>query len=839
MDVDFKKDEELEQLLKELNNLKQNDYEFHDNLKPVYSTGKGLTRETVEEISEIKKEPDWMRRARLKALEVFQSKPVPTWGPDLSGIDWENTSYYNRPDERRVNDWNEVPDQIKETFQKLGIPEIEQKYLAGSVAQYDSEGVYHNLKKVWEDKGVVFMDLDSAIQRYPDLVKDYYCKAVPITDNKFAALNGAVWSGGSFLYVPKGVQIDMPLQTYFRMNGEATGQFEHTIVVADEGSKVHYVEGCLPADEIVSRGDTFTPISTVNLLDSVMTHSGRKSQVTRTFIHPYEGRMLTVTPLSMGNAFRLTVEHPVLAVRRSDVDACAPRNGKMKRLSDGRLPACKPDFIRADELKEGDFIVYVAPTETTDDPSINEPVLRLIGLYAAAGSLHTDQASGIREVSFRYGRPGIAKTLDMETANLIEFLGGEAIIARLDNGLTTVSSKSGDLISLLNDLVREVGNGKKFSERIMLLPPQKQKLIIDQYHGAVSAFKGRDRSLPSVVRFSAAGETMAFQLQEMLARIGTFATITPGRVKNRAIHDTDGGSKAQYVVQYRENRQFSEVRRSGNIFFVPIKNITSEDYNDLVYNLEVSGENTYLAKGFAVHNCTAPRYDRDSLHSAIVEIYVKKNARARYTSVQNWSKSVYNMPTKRSWVDENAQMEWVGGSLGSKVTMLYPSSYLRGAHSSASNLNIALAGAGTYKDTGAKALHFAPYTSSRIVAKSISIEDGKAIYRGLLRMNKGAVHSKSKVQCDALLINDQSSSLTFPHDEIYEPTATFSHEASVGKIGTEELTYLRSRGLSEDEASSMIVLGFLDDVMKEIPMEFAVEMNRLIKLEMSKFGAVG
>lgn len=480
MEVDYRKDEELENLLKELKNIKQNDYEFHDNVKPIYTTGKGLTRSTVEEISEIKREPEWMRRLRLKALEIFQSKPVPTWGPDLSGIDWENTSYYNRPDERRVNDWDEVPDQIKQTFQKLGIPEIEQKYLAGSVAQYDSEGVYHNLKKVWEDKGVVFMDLDSAVQKYPDLVKEYYCKAVPVTDNKFAALNGAVWSGGSFLYVPRGVQIDMPLQTYFRMNGEATGQFEHTIVIADEGSKVHYIEGC-----------------------------------------------------------------------------------------------------------------------------------------------------------------------------------------------------------------------------------------------------------------------------------------------------------------------------------------------------------------------TAPRYDKDSLHSAIVEIYVKKNAKARYTSVQNWSKSVYNMPTKRAWVDEHAQMEWVGGSLGSKVTMLYPSSYLRGAYATASNLNIALAGAGTYKDTGAKALHFAPYTSSRIVAKSISIEDGKAVYRGLLRVNKGAVNSKSKVQCDALLINDESSSFTYPHDEIYEPTATFSHEASVGKIGTEELTYLRSRGLSEDEASSMIVLGFLDDVMREIPMEFAVEMNRLIKLEMSKYGAVG
>ena len=482
MEAEYEKDAEMEKLIEDLktSRAKQEDWEFHDPERSVYSTGRGLNKNVVEEISEIKKEPDWMRRLRLRSLEIFLSKPVPTWGPDLSGIEWDNIKYYTRPGEETTNDWDEVPDQIKNTFEKLGIPEMEQKYLAGSVAQYDSEGVYHNLRKVWEDKGVLFMDLDSAVQKYPDLVKEYMCKAVPPSDNKFAALNGAVWSGGSFLYVPPNVQIDMPLQTYFRMNGEATGQFEHTIVVADEGSKVHYIEGC-----------------------------------------------------------------------------------------------------------------------------------------------------------------------------------------------------------------------------------------------------------------------------------------------------------------------------------------------------------------------TAPRYDSNSLHSAIVEIYVKKNAKAKYTSVQNWSKSVYNMPTKRAWVDENGQMEWVGGSLGSKVTMLYPSSYLRGPHASAHNLNISLAGPGTIKDTGAKALHLAPYTSSKIVAKSISIDDGKAIYRGLLRMNKGAVYSKSHVQCDALLINDNSQSFTYPHDEIYEPTASFGHEATVGKIGTDELTYLRSRGLSEEEASSMIVLGFLDDVMREIPMEFALEMNRLIKLEMTKLGAVG
>ncbi|WP_297217398.1 Fe-S cluster assembly protein SufB [Thermoplasma sp.] len=474
------KDEEIDRLINDLKSNGALDYGFHDNINPVYSTGKGLSRQVIEEISEIKKEPDWMRRIRLHAYEIFMSKPVPTWGPDLSGIDWENMTYYSSPDEVKATNWDEVPKEIKDTFEKLGVPEMERKYLAGSIAQYDSEGIYNSLKKEWEDKGVVFMDLDSALKRYPDLVKEYFAKAVPPSDNKFAALNVAVWSGGAFLYVPRGVHVDMPLQTYFRINGEATGQFEHTIVVADEGSSVHYLEGC-----------------------------------------------------------------------------------------------------------------------------------------------------------------------------------------------------------------------------------------------------------------------------------------------------------------------------------------------------------------------TAPIYSKDSLHAAIVEYYVMKNAHGRYTSVQNWSNSVYNMPTKRAWVEENGNMEWVGGSLGSKVTMIYPSSYLRGRNATTSNLNIALAGPGTVKDTGAKAIHMAPNTSSKIIAKSVSLGDGKSIYRGLVRINKDAVNAKSHVQCDALLINDESVSYTMPHDEIYEPTANFTHEATVGKIGTEELTYLRSRGLSEDEASSLIVLGFLDDVMKEIPMEFAVEMNRLVKLEMSKMGAVG
>jgi len=357
---------------------------------------------------------------------------------------------------------------------------MERKYLAGTVAQFESEGVYSKIKKQWEEKGVIFMDMDSALQKYPEIIREHFGKVVPASDNKFAALNTAVWSGGSFLYIPKGVQVDLPVQAYFRMNGELEGQFERTLIVAEEGASVHYIEGC-----------------------------------------------------------------------------------------------------------------------------------------------------------------------------------------------------------------------------------------------------------------------------------------------------------------------------------------------------------------------TAPTYSRYALHAAVVEVYAKKNSKVRYTSIQNWSDNVINLPTKRAWVEENARMEWVQGSLGSKITMTYPSSILRGEYASTSNLNVALAMGEVWKDNGAKVVHAAPNTSSKVVAKSISGRGGMSVYRGLLRINQGAYNSKSSVQCDALIVDDISKSNTYPHNEILDDTAVFSHEASVGKISEEQINYLMSRGIREEDARSLIVLGFLDDVLKEIPLEYSIEFNKLIRLEMSKMGAVG
>jgi Fe-S cluster assembly protein SufB len=439
---------------------------------------KGLSREVVEAISKYKNEPDWMLEFRLKAYDVFVNKRMPTWGGDLSKIDFQNIHYFLRASDKAERKWEDVPDDIKRTFDKIGIPEAEKKFLAGVSSQYDSEVVYHNLKGAWEDKGVIFVDTDTAVREHPELVKKYFGTIIPPGDNKFAALNSAVWSGGSFIYVPKGVHVEIPLQAYFRINAANAGQFERTLIIADEGSFVHYVEGC-----------------------------------------------------------------------------------------------------------------------------------------------------------------------------------------------------------------------------------------------------------------------------------------------------------------------------------------------------------------------SAPIYTTDSLHSAVVEIICLAGSRVRYTTIQNWSNNVYNLVTKRAFVYRDATMEWIDGNIGSKLTMKYPSVFLVEPGARGEVLSLAFAGKGQHQDAGGKAIHLASNTTSLITSKSISMHGGRTTYRGQLRVVKKADNCKSTVKCDALLMDDISASDTYPDMKIENQNVTIGHEASVGKIGEEQLFYLMSRGLSEDQAAAMIVQGFVQPILRELPMEYAVELNRLIQLDMS--GSVG
>jgi Fe-S cluster assembly protein SufB len=451
---------------------------FHDEEAPVFKTRRGLDEDVIRQISEHKGEPAWMLDFRLKSYEVFKSRPMPDWGADLSGIDFENIFYYLKPAEHNARSWDDVPADIKNTFERLGIPEAERKYLAGVGAQYESEVIYHNLKKELEDMGVLFLDTDQALLQHEDLFREYWATVIPPTDNKFAALNSAVWSGGSFIYVPPGVRIEQPLQAYFRINAQNMGQFERTLIIVDEDAYVHYVEGC-----------------------------------------------------------------------------------------------------------------------------------------------------------------------------------------------------------------------------------------------------------------------------------------------------------------------------------------------------------------------TAPTYSSDSLHSAVVEIIVKPRGRCRYTTIQNWSNNVYNLVTKRAVAHEDATMEWVDGNLGSKITMKYPAVLLKGARAHGEILSIAFAGEGQHQDAGGKVTHMAPDTTSVITSKSISKDGGRSSYRGLLRVNRNAERSRSKVVCDALILDPESRTDTYPYINISADNVDIGHEATVSKIGEEQLYYLMSRGLSEAEASAMIVAGFIEPITKELPLEYAVELNRLIQLQME--GSVG
>ena len=454
-------------------------YDFKDSTELyVHLSKKGLSREVVESISKLKDEPQWMLDFRLRSYDIFMKKPMPTWGGDLSRINFQNIYYYAKASDKTEKSWDDVPENIKNTFDKLGIPEAEKKFLAGVGAQYESEVVYHHLREDLEKQGVLFLDTDTALKEQPEIFKKYFAKIIPPEDNKFAALNSAVWSGGSFIYIPPGIKVDMPLQAYFRINAENIGQFERTLIIADEGSEVHYIEGC-----------------------------------------------------------------------------------------------------------------------------------------------------------------------------------------------------------------------------------------------------------------------------------------------------------------------------------------------------------------------TAPVYSSESLHSAVVELVAHKDAKLRYTTIQNWSNDVYNLVTKRAYAYEGAKVEWIDGNIGSKLTMKYPGIYLMGERAYGETLSIAFAGKDQHQDTGAKMVHLAPNTTSKITSKSVSRLNGRSTYRGLLTVAKGATNVKATVRCDALLLDDTSKTDTYPYMEINQEDATVTHEATVGKIGDEQIFYLMTRGFSEEEALTLIVNGFMEPFTKELPMEYAVELNRLIKLEMD--GSVG
>lgn len=621
-------------IAKSINSDYQEKYGFKDDYEAVTDIGKGINEDIIRKISKLKNEDNWMLDFRLKAYEHFLSRPMPTWGADLSEIDFNNIHYFVRATDKQGRDWNEVPDKIKNTFEKLGIPQAERKFLAGVATQYESEVIYNKIHTRWNELGVRFLDTDSAYKQFPEIFREHFGKVIPYNDNKFAALNSAVWSGGSYVYVPKGVKVAVPLQAYFRINAQNMGQFERTLIIADEGSEVHYIEGCFPKGTKIKTNKGLLAIEEIKKGDKVLTHSGNYKNVYHTQVRSYSGLLYTLRALNKNtDDITATSEHPFLVVKQENI--------KQKNTY---------EWIPISEIQVGDYVCI--PIEKSNTP------------------------------------------------------------------LTST---------------------REFSDNMYI--------------------------------------------------------------------------------------------------YTPVKEITTKEATIDVYNFGVEEDESYVAGGLIVHNCTAPIYTTDSLHSAVVEIVVKKGARVRYTTIQNWSDNVYNLVTKRAFAYEDAIMEWVDCNLGSKVTMKYPSVYLLKPGSHGEVLSIALAGANQHLDAGAKIIHRAPNTSSIITSKSICKDGGRTSYRGLLRISKGAVNSKSTVICDALILDNKSRTDTYPTNEINEKQISLGHEASVSKVDEEQLFYLMSRGLSESEASSLIVSGFIEPIVKELPMEYALELNALIHMSME--GSVG
>lgn len=841
---------------------------FHDSIKPVFSTKKGLSEKTVYEISWMKKEPEWMLQIRLKALALFYAKKLPMWGGDLTKLNFDSIYYYVKPMDKQGRTWDDVPAEIKNTFEKIGIPEAERKFLAGVGAQYDSEVVYHSISKMLEDKGVIFVDTDTAVKKYPELVRKYFGTIIPAADNKFAALNTAVWSGGSFIYVPPGVRVELPLQAYFRINAKNMGQFERTLIIADEGSYVHYVEGCFLAGARVRTDRGEEAIENIEIGDNVLTHKGRYRTVYQTIKRPYKGKVFSIEYHGDSNAkLHVTEEHPLFVCKREKMEY---RN---KRFA--------PAWMRADQVKQGDYLVYpilkketekqVVETETvkmasvsvrrpfiynyqpqvslsipfgyghrlsqkTLELTLDEDFYRLVGYYLTEG--HVDNE---HYLTFTFNEKEQEFIADVKTL-LHRYFGKEVIVGKVRN--------SGQTLTLCSTVAarffaREFGSTNK-SKHVPLWMLESPKEHLEQLIKGMWRGDGSYYAKSQLFRYCSVTRALVYSFRDALLKLGIISSINSQKRK--------APKQIMYsiIVSRPSNALFSRLlgrvvpngRKEGspfymdnNYLYVPIKSIQVEQQDTSVYNFSVTEDESYIAEGVVSHNCTAPIFTTDSLHSAVVEILVKKGARVRYTTIQNWSKNVYNLVTKRMFVEEEGFGEWIDGNLGSQLTMKYPSVYLKGRKARGEVLSLAFAGSDQHQDAGGKAIHLAPETSSAIISKSISKDGGRTSYRGLLKVAKGAVNSKSTVRCDALILDEKSRSDTYPTMEINEERVTIGHEAAVSRIGEEQLFYFQSRGIPQAQAEVMIVNGFVEPIVRELPMEYAVELNRLIQLEMT--GAVG
>lgn len=852
--------------------------------KYVYKSGKGLDEKLVREISALKKEPKWMLGKRLEALRVFNGLPLPQWGSDLSGIDFSNIHYYLKPLEDQKKSWDDVPDEVRETFEKIGVPKAERDMLAGVKAQYDSEVIYGSLKKSLEKKGIVFLSMDEGLAKYPELVKKYWGSVVPLGDNKLAALNSAVWSGGSFVYVPKGVEVGLPLQAYFRINTERAGQFERTLIIADERSKVHYLEGCsAPAfstsslhsavvEVIVEKQAKVTYTTVQNWYKNIY------NLVTKRALVKEEGEMRWVdgnlgciaesetitTPNGVKTIESVRVGEKVLSYDERKGKLCfrkivAKRGSGKQRVylvSVGerkiRVTANHPfysyvydsslakklgryelDYVRADELQK-----VIIPRI-----SINYGFLYKLKL----ASLRTVfQSENQYKKNLTMVRQRISRLMiDQETTEDLMWLFGYWIG---DGNLDIKYAKSGDMIRWAKVGFSCPANNRARGKLIKVMkkvidcvPTERKDGVYLSWNSKelaelfiLNGFTGKaiDKRVPKWVWSLPEGQRLAF----IAGYLDADGNARGGRFSIKSVNRKLLGDVGSLLVTLGiTSRTFEEFSKPREVMILGNRTVAHGSYRldfqaDQRLDQHVS---KFLYDQVKEKRARVWEQRRRVGRSKIqlgedVEIVSVKVSEEGKDLVSTWDIEVEGTG---NFVCEGFIVH------NSKLTMKYPSCILAGKKARGEMLSIAWAGKGQHQDTGAKMIHLAPETTSQIISKSISKDGGRSSYRGLVHIAKGATGAKSKVVCDALILDDISRSDTYPTNKIFENDASLEHEATVGKIGEEQLFYLMSRGIKIEEAEAMIVNGFLEPIMKQIPLEYAIEMNRLVEMEME--GSVG
>jgi Fe-S cluster assembly protein SufB len=811
----------------------------------------GLNEDVIRIISMKKEEPEWMLQWRLEAYRHWLTMAEPRWAyVDYPPIDYNAISYYSAPKTKEgPKNLNEVDPKLLETYNKLGIPLYEQERLAGVAvdAVFDSVSVATTFKDKLAQAGVIFCSMSEALRNHSELVRQYLGSVVPAGDNFFAALNSAVFSDGSFVYIPKGVRCPMELSTYFRINAAKTGQFERTLIIADEGSHVSYLEGCHPAGEQILTPQGWRNIESLKAGDQVFDHEGNPRKVRAAMVRHYRGDMLSIRPVSRYNTFRLTTEHPVLAIKRSQalVKRAVRHEDWLGEANAAKLLQTQPEWLPASALEAGDF-VFVSKLAYRQVSTLSDEQVELLGYYLAEGSSYFNQANKQYTNQLSFGLH--EKDLVRHVRELTEKVTGETVY------LTEQPDRNGAGLSFYSQeyhdwFIEHCGKGaarRQLSEALMSLPPEQVRIFLDAYRIGDGNISQRGNS--RMVRYCTASETLARQIQMLLNRIGIYSWIQvreggEGKFSNqsdRVIH-----RQPLYHIGYTEDKSWDMVRETEDYFIVPIREIGHVPHDGLVFNIDVEETHSYLARGVAVHNCTAPMRDENQLHAAVVELITLEGARIKYSTVQNWYPGdaegrggIYNFVTKRGECrGANSKISWTQVETGSAITWKYPSCILRGENSVGEFYSVAVTNHRQQADTGTKMIHIGRNTRSTIISKGISAGRAQNSYRGLVKVLKSADSARNYTQCDSLLIGDRCGAHTFPYIEVKQPSAQVAHEATTSKISEDQLFFCRQRGLSAEDAVSMIVNGFCKEVFKELPMEFAVEAQALLGISLE--GSVG